>query len=133
MLDKLPYQLTTGVTATQDGLELSDHMQEVVCAIGATLTTYCTKRDCLGYCLQWKTSWDWFHVSELLRYRQGEPGIVVQGGTGYLVQSDAELIASFDFALHRLAAILCDDADAFRVLHWCLCDLAPQQDDSNAK
>jgi hypothetical protein len=27
------------------------------------------------------------------------------------------------FPLHRLAAILADDAEAFRVLHWCVDNL----------
>lgn len=109
-LSRLPYKLTTGVTATREGL------------ITAYGTDACEVfRD---YGTRAETSEGvftlWPDAADLLRYRDGEPwcydfhGSIACGKPGV---PEARYIS---YRLHRLAAILCDDAEAFRALHYCI-------------
>lgn len=110
MLDKLPYQLTAGVTATREGLVFVDGTDLADLLFG----TVKVKVDI--YDESWL--WRWTDVVERLRYRDGEPWVyerddgLLQIGIGDGVWAD--------YALHRISAILCDNAKAFRVLHWCV-------------
>jgi len=117
MIDKLPYQLTKGVTATQEGLVFTaEHLVESL-FVGEWLSHN-----------DWGVSWP--DAAERLRYREG---------MGWCQLSDFEHIYTGDThvnivcfpgnyhtgkpALHRLAAILCDDAEAFGILHECVTEL----------
>ena len=70
----------------------------------------------------------WPDAAKLLQYREGEPWCVAKGEWN----KSKELVCGSDYwpeihevePLHRLAAILCDDAEAFRVLHWCVTNLS---------
>ena len=104
MIYELPYQLTTSVTATRDGL-VGD-----VERIGRLLDLT-PERENDPPIIQWPD------VAERLRYRKGEPGCEALGG---LIQCFPASDRNIPHGLHRLAAILCDTAEGFRLLHWCV-------------
>jgi len=109
MRDPLPRQLSTGVTATREGLVIE--REGLLTVIGARSAEL---RGIPAIC--------WQAAHELLSYRDGEPWCRAEwpgiyGGTEPLVE------ALHDEVLHRLAAILCDGAEEFRTLHWCIINL----------
>ena len=123
MIDKLPYQLTAGVTATREGLVVD---RGVEIPYNATMTWYATWIDNVVII-------EWPDAAERLRYREGGPWShthpwdddIMCGNTHGDYGPDLE---DGGIALHRLAAILCDDAEAFRVLWWCLHNLVVLQE-----
>jgi hypothetical protein len=107
MIDKLPYQLTAGVTATREGLVFGDSSLWIKHAFADH-----------GFRLVL-----WPDVSERLQYREGEPWCREHQEDNSIVCEpigDGDLFDDYGGSLHRLAAILCDDVEAFRVLHWCV-------------
>ena len=124
----LPVQLTEGVTATREGLWITD--TEPVRFMFPSWDDFYDGR---------LISWD--DAAERLRYQEGEPwctssdgaftrDIVCHSGkrkpsglSGYIFGEPIK-----DNPLHRLAAILCDGAEEFRVLHWCVHHLATDSD-----
>lgn len=125
MIDKLPYTLTTGVTATREGLVMHDSippMYDVLRAIITPEPMIAPHEDGTRV-----YTWPWPDVAHRLRYREGEPWCHVYTDE----DGDEDIVCRFgtpwpgiaDGLLHRLAAILCDDAEAFRVLHWCVSNL----------
>jgi hypothetical protein len=124
MAAKLPYTLTAGVVATKDGLRVLDAIQLNAIA------------DLAGFAV-WKQHSrlpttpiiSWPIIADRLRYRDGEPWVRAHYKTPTLVcEPYDESNEVFDGQrLHRLAAILCDDAEAFRVLHWCVHNLGGRQ------
>jgi hypothetical protein len=102
MIDKLPYQLTEGVTATREGLMFGDSSLWIKHAFADH-----------GFRLVL-----WPDAAERLRYRDGEPWCA-EGDYDEIVCVRGSALPP-EYALHRLAAILCDDVEAFRVLHWCV-------------
>jgi hypothetical protein len=63
----------------------------------------------------------WGETAERLCYREGEPWCY--GGKDHIVcgnETERKILSGWVFSLHRLAAILCDDAQAFMVLHQCI-------------
>ena len=118
MIEKLPYTLTKGVTATREGLEIEDMKLTmfIVDEHDDNDLEYAIPGGEVGVRL-YRIPWP--DAAERLRYREGENWaqlmnnhIVIEPGK-YNPFSDLPV-------LHRLAAILCDDAEAFRVLHWCV-------------
>ncbi len=120
MIEQLPYTLTKGVTATRDGL-VFDVTAPVAMATCIAAEGHQSIR------VGMRTTWTWPDAAERLRYREGEAfcwahetwptSFVMQDKTGADVK---------DFvgpALSRLAAMLCDDVESFRVLHWCVGNL----------
>jgi len=113
MIDKLPYTLTGGVTATSDGL--TGDVERI-----GRLLDLTPEREADPPVIGWPDA------AERLRYREGEPwcrehqhkdnSVVNEPSTEYASLFDGGAV------LHRLAAILCDDAEAFRVLHWCVAE-----------
>ena len=102
MIDRLPYELTTGVTATREGLVFDEPamwIREAFEHHGRRLV-------------------EWPDAAEQLRYRAGEPWCHDSITCIFCVRADDT--RDTWIGLHRLAAILCDDAEAFRVLHWCV-------------
>ena len=121
MIDRLPYALSKGVTAMREGLELTDTW-ELLGWLFEEDAEYCD----LNFI-------PWFNAAERLRYRKDEPWCLVWHERRQKANPDIIACASPEDSvsdaenaclLHRLAAILCDDAEAFRVLHWCVHNLA---------
>lgn len=120
---KLPYTLTKGVTATWDGLVFNSILQ-----VSAEYFDYRGNPTLDGPIVI-----KWPDVAERLRYREGEPWATVSDrdddmpvACGY---GDPKEWGGTDaaYTLHRITAILCDDAEAFRVLHWCIYNITRQQ------
>ena len=107
---KLPYTLTKGVTATREGL---------VIEWGNPIVTFFNDaRKDLGMS-QWTVAWP--DAAERVRYREGEPWCCYdERNNGLLCDKSILAYHGAPSYLHRIAAILCDDAEAFRVLHWCV-------------
>ena len=118
MIDKLPYTLTKGVTATQEGLLVTSYHGQIV----TQLTTEEWEDEYEG-----NTGWGlipWRDAAERLRYREGEPwSHAAADNTGIIVGCYKPLYSGDGYLLHRLAAILCDGSEEFRVLHWCVHNL----------
>ena len=127
MIDRLPYKLSKGVTATIDGIFLDDGVrvtkdglaeddsvkngiyESIFSFVDGVSTAY----------LKPMIGWDEARV--LLRYREGEPWASTETSSRSIVSGIHRWGFMDSYAmLHRLAAILCDDAEAFRVLHWCV-------------
>ena len=130
MIDRLPHELSEGVTATRDGLWIADalryteHLAQFFTHTQKTATwvSYIPRPYMLFV--------TWPDAAEGLRYRKGEPwckalfdqlNAIECVGTERLPRKSTP-------ALSRLAAILCNDADAFRVLHWCIYNLGGDND-----
>jgi len=116
---QLPYTLTNGVTATREGLVFED--TKLAMFIVDEHDDNDLEYGILGaqgrlYRIPWPDA------AKRLRYREGENYCdVLDDGVGihcYLPDGPSDYTK-----LHRLAAILCDDAEAFRVLHWCVYNL----------
>ena len=118
MEDRLPYQLTAGVVATKDGLRVLDAIQLNAIA------------DLAGFAV-WKQHSrlpttpiiSWPIIAERLRYRKGKPWCAPEENDIYCGSGRVDE-RELQNALHRLAAILCDGAEEFRMLYWCLGNLA---------
>lgn len=114
MASKLPYTLTTGVTATREGLRVTDwRIHEIV-----------DDRAWPDNIIPWPTA------AERLRYRDGEPWCRIVEEWANDFQNEPPVQYAIDWELpylHRIAAILCDDADGFRILHWCIYNLTSEQ------
>jgi len=122
MINKLPYTLGTGVTATRDGLLFN--RGDRCMSLSALVESYGTSREILGF----KRLIPWHAAAKRLRYREGDPWCAVyDAGNSFIVCWPAYRELGSDLALHRLAAILCDDAEAFRVLHWCVTNQGGQK------
>jgi hypothetical protein len=111
MIDKLPHTLTAGVTATQEGLEIADMVTAGY--FGVRHSAYG------GYLIPWHDA------AERLRYREGEPFCRTEHGIIECWSGESNLDDTM--LLQRLAAILCDDAEAFRALHWCIENLGGEE------
>ena len=118
MIDKLPYQLTEGVTAAREGLEFHVSDPRWMLVESDHDMTYSDESG--KVVIYWPET-------ELLRYRDGEPWCMVlewetsDGGLVPMIVCGTE--TADVYVLPRLAAILCDDAEAFRMLHWCVNNL----------
>ena len=107
MSSKLSYELTRGVTATREGLEFETGRG------WSNLFTGRLRGDVYIVC--------WSKAAERLRYREGEPWCVDdEWDNGLICDTTTLSYHGTPSYLHRLAAILCDGADEFRVLHWCI-------------
>ena len=121
MDSKLPYTLTKGVTATREVL---------VIEWGNPIATFFDNaRKELG-----KSEWlvPWPDAAARLRYQESEPWCWADHKISNAITCSNELLLirdnEYPVSLHRLAAILCDDAEAFRVLHWCVTEMGGQDD-----
>ena len=70
----------------------------------------------------------WPDAAERLRYREGEPWCFAYIDEIMCVDANQmpDPVDDYTLPLHRLAAILCDNGEKFRVLHWCLHNLGGQ-------
>ena len=116
MIDKIPCELTKGVTATREGLQFASPLMVTVEYFPYDISD-----------LDEPLTIPWKDASERLRYRDGEPYCdVLDDGVGVHCYAADEPQPHDYPRLHRLAAILCDDAEAFLVLHWCVTELGGQ-------
>ncbi len=126
MDSKLPYTLTKGVTATREGLVTNGYYGQII----TEMTTE-----------EWEDTYEgeggwglipWPDAAEQLRYREGEPWCWADHKISNAISCSNELLLirdnEYPVSLHRLAAILCDDAEAFRVLHWCVTEMGGQDE-----
>jgi len=111
MIDRLPYQLSTLAVAHYATLEITDW------AFSDWLNTH---PEGLG-----ERYYSWDDARRLLKYREGEPWCH-DTARGILCVPGDETNDTW-IGLHRLAAILCDDAEGFRVLQWCVHNLGGQR------
>jgi hypothetical protein len=120
MIEKLPYRLSSDVLATEEGLLVS------------TWALYLLEKDGPVQCTEKRTNTDvntnarfwfirWKDVVEVIRYRDGEPWCA-EGDCDEIVCVRGSASAP-EYALRRIAAFICDDVEAFRVLHWCVHNL----------
>ena len=120
-IDKLPYTLTKGVTATREGLWIRD---------GLPVATPDWFADYRWWPNDATSRIAWPDAAERLQYREGEPWCQLSefehldiGNTHVNIVCFPGNFYTDKPSLHRLAAILCEDADAFRVLLWCVHNL----------
>ena len=117
----LPYKLSEGVTATQEGLRLhttSDWMRALHNELSGSALDI--------RCLHWEpyTTIPWPDAAERLRYREGEPWCWYWPEFDVVRNEPANYPELPDSCpLHRVAAILCDDGAAHRRLYWCINNL----------
>lgn len=115
----LPCRLSEGITATWEGLSID--------AIKSDATIY---RAIIWWAqednLMQTTTILWPDVAERLRYREGEPWCTPEESDIFCGYGNRGPYESSS-VLHRLAVILCDDADAFRVLYWCAHSLGDER------
>ena len=124
MIDKLPCQLTKGVTATREGLVAHDDYGTLFCDDGEE-EWYEKYEEYNGATVRRLIPWP--DAAERLRYRDGEPWCVdSERDNGLICDTTTPAYHGTPSYLHRLAAILCDDAQAFLVLHWCVTNLGGQ-------
>jgi hypothetical protein len=117
MIDRLPYTLTTGVTATREGLVAHDNFNCFLCDDGEE--EWYERYD------EYQGRWGlrlvpWPDVAERLRYRKGEPGAIVLIWTSKVVSRGFVTIVEHRGDLNYIASIIAPLPDAFRVLHWCI-------------
>lgn len=123
VIDQLPHTLTTGVVATREGL--------VIDAEADTPVIHALLLQGLSSQFAWYVM-PWPDAAERLRFVVGAPGLGLRDDdydslTFEMMKPNIRYYRSDEIGrLHRLAAILCDDAEAFRVLHWCVHNLTDQ-------
>jgi hypothetical protein len=112
---RLPYTLTKGVVATREGLVWDVNTTDSAVE-GALLTMAAQSRKDGRFILRWT------EAAERLRYQEGKPWCFPYLDDIMCVDSSQkpDPVDAHTLPLHRLAAILCDDAEGFRVLYWCV-------------
>jgi hypothetical protein len=118
ILSRLPHTITKGVTATREGLVFD--RQNVSQPLGdADLRIFSA----------WEVNTEqglyrvrWPDAAERLRYREGEPWCQVVYKNLYFGGCDDGPCSDIP-VLHRVASLLCDDAESFTILHWCVRNL----------
>lgn len=108
MIDKLPYEITDGFKAAQEGLVFPDSVPSWI-ADDLIPTTYYSD---LGYVMPWPEVADWVRVKPV-----GKCAVLTDSGQ-IVLKGNGESWAA-RYRLDRVAFLLVDDADAFRILHWC--------------
>ena len=119
MIDRLPYQLTEGVTATREGLDVHiDHWTQIINGLGLEPVIQFAITASGGRIIPWPDA------RRTLRFCKGKPWATVSDrdddmaiACGY---GDPHEWGGIDaaYVLHRLAVFIADDAEAFRMLHW---------------
>lgn len=112
------YRLSEGVYATREGLRIvSDCVADFVFGPGWNV-----KDDGIAY------GYLWSDVAKPLRYREGQP-------CAWIAQDRDPIYCGMKVneewrisCLHRFAALICDNANAFRVLYWCITELGGEDE-----
>lgn len=126
MNDRLPYTLTKGVTAAREGLVVrTGWIQNAIDPLHKHGGAAYPRVDTSGWLYSWPDA------AERLRYREGDPwcGLTESDDYEWTMWCEIGLPNAHgrEYALHRLAAILCDDAEALQVLHWCVKNLGGEE------
>ena len=118
MIDILPYQLTKGVIATRDGLDMSNAAKWMMEPLAPNM--------CGSHRYSWTIPWP--DVSKVLYYQEGKP-ITWTTNTMELTVNYSSWTPNHahGIALDRISAMLTRDAEAFRVLHWCVTELGGEE------
>lgn len=116
------YRLSEGVYATRDGLFFSGDMSDLLSAAVIAWDYPADHSFQCGHLFPWDTA------AERLRYQEGQPCAWIAQDRdpiycGMKVNEERRILR-----LHRVAALLCDDAPAFAVLHWCTTELGDRND-----
>lgn len=127
MTELLPYQLSQDVWATEYGIESTPDMNAVFMFYGGAILTNGRKTFSQAAPVSWITYLSWREAKHLLAYRDGEPWSIDDVRGIYCGVVGDEPLDENETYLHRLAAILCDTAEQFRVLHWCVHNLGGQR------
>lgn len=105
------YRLSEGVYATRSGLEFDPMIADELAGFVG------------GPFLVGDTLLGWRPAAKRLRYREGQPWCTAYNGEDCVLVWPSRISVGSDEPLSRIAAILCDNASAFRVLHWCITEL----------
>ena len=118
--DQLPYELCEGVVATVEGLYLYHPVSAVVSTFKNVILNF-------GFDVDGepRVYWTWQDAARHLQYKIDDPGIAFiedsMASWWQLIPKDTRYYNNAEvIRLHRYAAILCDDAEAFRVLYQCI-------------
>lgn len=119
---QLPCVLSRGVLATREGLIFHPNapiaMAACIAAEGHEVIN-----------VGMRTTWTWPDAAERLRYREGEPYCeLFDVQSIFRNETPYQAISEGAMQLHRLAAILCKDTEAFSALHWCIHNLGGQDE-----
>ncbi len=120
MLEKLPYPLSEGVTATREGLVVDDEHTHWFVELFWLLPDYAT----FGAPL-----YEWQLMAERLRCPLDAPGVVlIDNGADppqwHLLIANERFFSSHEVGrLSRPACLLFNGPDGFRVIHWCITEL----------
>lgn len=121
MIEKLPYNLTKGVTAMREGLQIEP--QWLVAAFSMNLTDDVkTIRPIVEGGLM-ITTWPWKDAAERLLYPGFGPGVYCNPMLNVTINFDETECDENCMMLARISALLHDDAEGFRVLHECVTNL----------
>jgi hypothetical protein len=144
MIARLPHAITEGVTATREGLVFRDSIERRYdgYTFWEETTGLLNALQQIGKLQARKNGRNgvvsWPDAAERLRYREGEPWCRPSGNGIYCAPASESTWVHFGttikrakqfHVLHRLAAILCDTAESFRVLHWCVRNLQEAEDE----
>lgn len=113
MRNRLPYVLTTGITATREGLQFRSPLMVTVEYFRYDIETSIDEPLTIS----------WPDVAERLQYREGLPSIMYDAMYNdiFLRESSWNFIDRPErLMLHRLAAILFDGVEGFKILYWCI-------------
>lgn len=123
LLDRLPYELSRGVTAIREGLCIDClHRPWLSWILNHEYIRVPKEELCKDALL-----WPWPHAAESLRYRDGEP--IVWTANDMLVTinySEWSINHAHGIALDRVSAMLHKDADGFRILYACIEELGDE-------
>ena len=123
--DTVSHRLSNGVEARSDGLHM--HI-DIVCIVElwfrAKADLVLTAQGNSMYC------WPWKEAAKYLCYEEGKPWLM-RSDTEYGRGGSALICGTKPKKeqpptrrlLNRIAAILCDDEEGFKILHWCLTTL----------
>ena len=135
-IDFVSHRLSNGVEARADALYLSIHT-------GAIIDWWFDFPDSPAQLIallpweadSWAYKWPWEEAAKYLRYEKGKPWIM-RSDTEYGRRGSALICGTKPKKeqhptrrlLNRIAAILCDDDEGFKVLHWCLTTMGGRND-----
>lgn len=122
------YRLSEGVYATREAFEFRTKSTSWVrAALGAEAWHELRSAEQL---LNPPSGWMlmWWEAAKRLRYQEGQP-------CAWIAQDRDPIYCGMKVneewrisCLHRVAALICDNANAFRVLYWCITELGGEDE-----
>ena len=114
----LPCELTKGITATRGGLLFDAYVWDAFHTAGY-FGQHGVEVPSARILIPWS------EVAKRLRYHEGHPWCCAWRNNA--IRCAMSPAPPPPDTLHRLAALLCDDAEAFRTLHWAVHNLGEEQ------